>query len=166
MSTPWFLLAALPLGALLFAAGWAIDRLLDPLFGFEARLARLHRRRERRLARGGDRYFEELRSIDASLAQVSVQAARPRQNWLARPLALLLPFLLLALGVFALAVLLRLFGLGPPPAWIDFAQPAILLLLGLRYLVDPATAYVENAGRGIGFTFIGLSAVLFVLKLI
>ncbi|MBN8812914.1 MULTISPECIES: hypothetical protein [unclassified Sphingomonas] len=168
MSTPLFLILALPLGAMIFVAGWALGRVLDPVFGIDARLARLHRRRERRLARGQDWYFEELRSIEVDLAQAEAEGMRPRQNWLARPLVVLLPFLCLSLGVFALTLLVRPLGLGSPPVWIDGFLPLVLLLVGVRYLIDPSSIHGTRAdvSRGLGFAFIGVSAVLLVLKFI
>ncbi len=167
MSTPLFLLAALPVGALIFVLGWVLGRLLDPLVGFDARRARLHRRRTARIARGTDLYFEELRSINASLAQVEAQAAAPRQNWLAPPLALLAPFLALFIGVFVLGLLAPVLGMGEPPAWTQSLMPAIFLLVGLRHLVDPATTYMSTRGaRVLGLTYLGLSLALLALKFI
>ncbi len=168
MSTPQFLLAALLMGLLVFVLGWAFGRLIDPLFGFDARRARLYRRRAVRIGRGTDLYFEELRSLDASLAQLEVQAARPRQNWLARPLVLLLPFVLLSFGAFALGLFAQPLGLGAPPAWFDLIPPAAWLLLGLRYLIDPATVDTGGFGtaRGLGFFFVGLAAFHLVIKFI
>ncbi|NYT40940.1 hypothetical protein HZY97_09255 [Sphingomonas sp. R-74633] len=167
MSALPFLLAALVAGAVFLVAGWLVSRLLEPLLGPEARVARLSQRRAERLAGDPDRYFEELRSIDATLAQFEAQAAHPRQNWFALPLVLLLPFMMLCFGMLVLRLALPLpaLGLGEAPRWSEIVTPGVWLLLGLRYLVAPG---FENARtmRITGLVFVGLFLAFFAFKIL
>jgi len=156
MSTPLYLLVALMTGALAIAAGWLVMRLVSPLLGVEAQGRRLERRRVRRLARGEDRYFEELRSIDAAIEQNAKMAAMPRDNWRRPTFLLLLPFTTLVAGMLALDWIASAFGRGGLPAWTAaISTNAVFFLLGVSYLAGP-NSFPKSpaAGWAVGGTLI------------
>lgn len=139
MSTPMFLLVSFLLGSTSFVmllAGFKLLERLVPL-GAGSRLRRLHDRRESRLARGHDRYFEELRSIDAVIAQIDdTTEERDPRVWYKRPAVfLLLPsawlFGFLIIDFFGPAL-----GLGTLPAWASVYSQGWFILIGLSYLLD------------------------------
>ncbi|WP_155006533.1 hypothetical protein [Sphingomonas hengshuiensis] len=142
MSTPVFLLLAFVSGTvaigLLFLLFKLLDPLLDPFLGTESSLQRLQRRRDRRLARGQDRYFEELRSIDSAIAShLEIQQASGERKWRPRPATwLLLPWSLF-LGGWVLGVFAPMAGLGPIPSSATNFGMSWLILVGASYLLEP-----------------------------
>ncbi len=166
MSDLVLFLAAIPVGLLGLGAFWLFGKLLEPAFGLEARGRRLARRRERRLARGTDSYFEELRAIDSQIESQAREAARPRRHWLRLPLVVLLPFFVVSLGVFLLDGAMRLLDLGTPPFWFRYAVQATFLLVGLRFLLDPDTVGYDDSriARLTGAFFVGMSVLILVLN--
>lgn len=139
MSTPMLLLVSFLLGSATLAlllAGFKLLELWVPLAA-EPRLRRLHDRRERRLARGHDRYFEELRSIDAAIAEINdVPEERDPRVWYKRPAVfLLLPWALL-LGFLIIDFFGPELGLGKLPAWASASSQGWFILIGLSYLLD------------------------------
>lgn len=139
MSTPMFLLVSFLLGSTTFALVLAGFKLLErwvPLAA-ESRLRRLHDRRGHRLARGHDRYFEELRSIDAAIAQIDdTTEKRDPRVWYKRPAV----FLLLPSAWLFGFMLIDLFdpvpGLGKVPHWAHAFLSGWPILIGLSYLLD------------------------------
>lgn len=166
MSTQTYLAWSLALGgvfALLlyvvghyFGTGTAFARATH-----EARTKRLQRRLEKRLARGTDRYFEELRSIETAI----VDNARPenaavRNRWVDGGLA--------AAGVVLVgAVAMNLFGSAlfheMPPAWSDHLALGWMAIFGLQILITPSILHGGSAisARLFGLLFIvlGIAAV-------
>jgi hypothetical protein len=165
MSTPLFLLASIPVGLAALGILLLAHKLLNPVFGTETALARLQRRRERRLARGEDRYFEELRSIDAAIETNSREAARPARNWFGWPQSLLLPLAVLWFGAMLLAMASVRLDLGAPPAWTARLGPAVFALIGLYHILDPAPSGFARprTARLFGAALIAICGVLFAL---
>ncbi|CAN5462679.1 hypothetical protein BH10PSE14_BH10PSE14_42990 [soil metagenome] len=126
----------------------------------EARTKRLRRRLDKRLARGTDRYFEELRSIECAMADNAHAANTPVGNtW---PNAVIA-----AVGsVFFGAVTVNLYAAPllqqPPPAWSDRVMFGWLPFIGLQLLLAPyATNRVSaQINRLLGLAIIVLSIVI------
>jgi len=156
VSSATFLLLMIPTGLALLGAFWLAGKLLQPLIGIEASNRRLRYRLERRLARGEDRYFEELRSIETALEHNDKRLAsskarkRPWPDWVT----------IAAAAMFGAAFLLPLIapslGLGVPPIWTNRLSWAALTFIGLTYLREPASAgfETERSGRMMGWVFL------------
>lgn len=96
-----------------------------------ARGARLQRRLDKRLARGSDRYFEELRSIDVAIAEHTVAKPSGTERFKALDAAIVLAFaLFIGLLVVGWVVAPRL-GLTVPP-WSDKIGIYIMPVVGLQ----------------------------------
>ena len=167
MSTPAFLLLSLPVGlaaiGLFVLIAKPIGKLLDPLLGTEATAARLQRRLERRLARGDDRYFEELRSIECAIASNRQAAARSRPDFRRWPYSLLWLFGALWFGTLLLAAASPKLGLAAPPAWTRYLGVSVAPVLGLIYVLDPNhTGFPTRRSALIsGAFFVVLGGILF-----
>jgi hypothetical protein len=161
VSTPLFLLASLGLGlglaGLIHLIG-LIGRSIAPSAGTLYQRW-LERRLRRRLARGDDAYFEELRSIEVALARVPETAA-PRS-----PVdRILLGATLYLYGLVTLAIFLPE---DARPGWTRRATGLMFVVLGLQYASGMA-ATVENPRRGtriIGIVMIVLGSLMFAYDL-
>jgi hypothetical protein len=117
----------------------------------DARTKQLQRRLEKRLARGTDRYFEELRSIEAAIGDnARPENAAVRNRWVDGGLAAA-GFVLIG------AVAMNLFGAslfhGEPPAWSDHLAFGWTAIFGLQILITPSTL---GCGSAIGARLFGL----------
>lgn len=156
-----YLLLALPLGVGLFGLLQLAAYALKPVVGPAASLRRLTRRRERRLARGGDRYFEELRAIDAAIEYNRERASEPRQQWLRLPLVALLPAVILMMGLIVLDLAGARLGAGEPPAWMRLLPPVAIGITALIALVDSRSPRSRRETRA--FAYIGLALCVLML---
>lgn len=153
MSAARFLLASLAVGLAVFGAVWLIAKLLAllPARNGEARPSRLQRRLERRLARGTDAYFEELRSIEAAIAAEAAERPHRRRDWFAFPYVLVMPAYALVVGAMLLKLLPDSWGLVVPSDWAHALSSGIWPLLGLMWIIDPpADRDAARIGRVMG----------------
>jgi hypothetical protein len=161
MSTPLFLLASL--GCALGLAGLGllirlIRRSIAPSVG-TLHQRWLERRLRRRLARGEDNYFEELRSIEVALARVPETAA-PRS-----PIDRIL--FGAAIYLFGLVTLAFFLPVDARPAWTRRASSLVFVMLGLQY-AGGMGATIDNPRHGtriIGIVMIVLGSLMFAYDL-
>jgi hypothetical protein len=126
MSTPAFLALSLLCGGALIALLLIIVKLVG------GPLAKAHRRwlegrLSRRLARGSDRYFEELRSLETALADGSVAPA-PRERG---PLNLAL--IVLFSVVFGMQILIWNMSKPQRPGWTEHVGATIFIVIGAQW---------------------------------
>ncbi|NIJ21923.1 hypothetical protein FHS95_003634 [Sphingomonas naasensis] len=157
MSTPQFLAVMIATGSLFVASAYLLGKLLEPVFGAEASGRRLQRRLDRRLARGEDRYFEELRSIESAIAAQATTAPRRLFAW---PLVATLPLGIVTMGLMLAPLLLPDEGPMAPPAWTRHWVMVWLIYLGAVNLADPqSSAFSPSGARAMGAFMIALGLV-------
>lgn len=164
MSTPLFIVLSIATGSILFVAMWLVGRLLEPLLGAEASTRRLQRRLERRLARGEDRYFEELRSIETAIVEQDKIVPRRFLEW---PLVATVPLGAALIGFSLLSLYLPSEGPMAPPGWTHRFGMIWLIYLGILNLVDPQSSGFQPRGaRIMGATLIALGLFTILLPFI
>ena len=135
MSTPTFLALSLVCGAALFGLLLLIGKLVGLLGGPLANVHRrwLERRLSRRLARGSDRYFEELRSLESALAGESVASAWRKH----RPV----DYAVIALfaAVFGMQILIWSMSETERPGWTEHISAAFFILIGAQWATGPSS---------------------------
>lgn len=160
-----YILLAIPLGLALFGLLQLIAWAIEPVFGPAASLRRLSRRRERRLARGEDRYFEELRAIDAAIEHNIRRASEPKYEWLRWPLVALFPFVILMTGLIALDLAGPRLGVGEAPAWLRLLPPLGIGLTALISLIHTRSADPDERRQASIFACVGLGVAALMLAL-
>ncbi|QNA84870.1 hypothetical protein G4G27_13340 [Sphingomonas sp. So64.6b] len=127
--TPAFLIASLANGLALAALVMAIDRVIAPKVS-ALRRRWLERRLRRRLARGDDRYFEELRSIETALqAHSEKPLASSRFETVEARLVQAI-----SIPLFGAIILTWLLPKDGRPAWTEVLPQTIFILIGLQLL--------------------------------
>jgi hypothetical protein len=158
MSTPAFFLGALLTGLLVGGMLLLLSRLLEPLTGVEARHRRLQRRRDARMARGTDLYFEELRSIEVGIEGNDKLRGLPRDIWRKRPNVYFLPPLLLFLGIWLFSRLSEPLGLGASPYWTHRLAWLTLAMCGLGQFMHQEPVFgTRRANWILGALFLAVS---------
>lgn len=152
-----YLLLAVPLGIALFGVTSLIARVLEPVVGPAASLRRLARRRERRLVRGEDRYFEELRAIDAAIEYNTERASEAKRLWLRWPLVALLPVVILMMGLIVLDLAGSRLGVGEAPAWLRLLPPIAIGITALISLIDARSVNPGRRRETRVFAYVGLT---------
>ncbi|MGH6616483.1 hypothetical protein [Sphingomonas sp.] len=124
LSTPAFLVASLACALGIIALVKAIDLLiLPPVSTLHRRW--LERRLRRRLERGDDRYFEELRSIETAL-QKPEAAPRPMTNAVRLVQGI-------SVVIFGAIILAWVVPTGARPNWTDILPQSVFMLIGLQW---------------------------------
>lgn len=128
----------------------------------EARGEKLQRRLEKRLARGSDNYFEEMRSIKAAIERhdSGMSGGLPPRVRFRTAYGVLMAFAALIFGLF----LTKWFGPdlfgGGAPKWAYDLFPAFMLIMGMQYMLDsgqPGSTWAwGQRALGGGFLLIGL----------
>jgi len=132
MSTPTFLALSLVCGAALSGLLLIIGKLLGgPLANVRRRW--LERRLSRRLARGSDRYFEELRSLEVALAGASVAPA-PRKFG---PLDY--AGIALFAAVFGMQIVIWSASKTERPGWTEHIGAAIFIVIGSQWVTGASS---------------------------
>lgn len=137
VSTPVFLAIAMALGVGFIALMVIIGKLAEPLGALHRHW--LERRHQRRLSRGNDGYFEELRSIETALAQHN---HTPRK----------LSALDYALGlILAVIVGVQFLTWTVPeterPGWTEHVGTSIFILIGVQWATG-TSSFSGTATRG------------------
>ncbi|MFA6114868.1 MAG: hypothetical protein WC729_12765 [Sphingomonas sp.] len=157
MSTPTFLAIAVACGGGVFALMMIIGKLAEPLGALHRHW--LERRHHRRLARGNDSYFEELRSIESALAREN--PTRGKIGTLDYALGLL----------FAVVVGTQVLTWFVPeterPGWTEHVGTSIFILLGIQMTTGNAglTGAPTRATRLIGLAWIAFFSFFLILDL-
>jgi hypothetical protein len=138
VSTPVFLAIALVYGAGFVVLMVIVGRLLDGPLSTVYRHW-LEHRLHRRLARGNDGYFEELRSIETALAR-----PRPTQRKLGTLDYALGPLIAVIVGVQFLAWTVAE---ADRPTWTEHVGTSIFILLGVQW-VSGSTNFSGTPTRG------------------
>lgn len=156
MTTPAFLVIALACGGALFLLFWTLVRLLGgPIDTWHRRW--LERRLRRRLARGSDHHFEELRSIETALAGLN-QAPRK-----------VTPFdravQIVAIPLAGIILLRWILPEAARPDWTRSLPPAILLVLAAQWAAGNMSPFGKpiRGARIAGILVVALFSLVLVL---
>lgn len=164
MSTPIYIAWSLAVGAAIASLVIGIGLLTgaDTIFRLPSPAARgrkLQRRLDLRLARGTDRYFEELRSIEAALAAHARLA--PAQTGFDRAYAIVFGIAYAAFfGALAIKYTASPLLHEQPPAWSHRIGEGCLVLIGLQFALSPTDRDGESvsASRVFGIVLLILAA--------
>jgi hypothetical protein len=157
MSTPLFLLASLGLGLGLAGLSLLIGRCVEPSVSGLHRLW-LERRLRRRLARGDDASFEELRSIDAAMKPMPARLPKSTAD------RVLLGVMFILFGLVTLTWFLPE---DARPFWTRKAPELIFVVIGLQW-ASGMSGTVDNPRRGmriVGVVMIVMGSLMFAYDL-
>jgi hypothetical protein len=157
VSTPAFLAMALACGVGLFALMMIIGKLAEPLGPLHRHW--LERRHRRRLARGSDSYFEELRSIESALARDN--PIRGKLGTLDYALGLLFAV------VAGTQILVWFVPETERPGWTEHMSTSIFILLGIQMATGNGglTGAPTRATRLMGLAMVALFSAFLILGL-